>query len=272
MTNPKETDDSNKNEVIDWLRKGLRQSAATYAQLRSSWLSQKSKSSLTHLLEAHLSLRMIEDNVDPEHSVTAAAPNTSSSVHWADLSASFIWPRLINNRKHSVRRPVPPCLVRTSQQVGAAASGSTLSQSDEETATLEQALRAYFPPTILGESVQCDLIVNNPSDRPVFVQPVLLDTVYAIRTCDRKNNRTESCENQTNSIRESRRTTEPLVSFLHALGVPASMEHAIKVRVSDHHSAYYTSFNLVYTSVVRGTVHFDLKVTIYWHVNISSRS
>ncbi|THD27968.1 hypothetical protein D915_001106 [Fasciola hepatica] len=215
MTNSNET---NTVDMTDWLRKGLLQSATTYAQLRSAWLTQNSKSSLSHLLEMYLSLGMVEESVDTANFPTTA--NTSSSIYWADLSASLIWPRLVTSRKQPVRRSVAQCLIRTSVPANTPASVSSQTEADE--ATLEQALRAYFPPTIPGESVQCDLIVTNPSDRPVFIQPILLDAVYAMRC-----NTTESCENQTTG--ESSRATEPLVSFLHALGVPASTEHAIKL-------------------------------------------
>ncbi|VDP69025.1 unnamed protein product [Echinostoma caproni] len=202
-------------DATDRFHAGLLQSAITYAQLRSAWMSQTTGTSsihTKHLLETYLSLSIDEQH--NEHHLNHPSMGNETSVHWADLSASLIWPRLVSSRKHPVKRSVAQCQIRTSTS-----AGGTEIKSNPDEATLEQALRAYFPPTIPGESVQCDLIIINPSDRPVFVQPILLDSVYAMR-CD-----TLSCINQTNPGAH----TEPLVSFLHALGVPASTEHVTKL-------------------------------------------
>ncbi|CAL8098428.1 unnamed protein product [Calicophoron daubneyi] len=173
-------------EWIETFRSGLLQSASTYAALKLAWSERLADSSS----RAASSVRTLEARV-------SLSVSGDESVFWGDLSAFLVWPRLVLSRKSSPKKTVSSCILQSESP-----AGTDLTKPFP----FGEHTKVNFPNTIWTEPVQCDLLITNPSDRPIFIQPIMLDAVYQIR-------KRHSTANKSDAM---------LISLFEYLGFPTS--------------------------------------------------
>ncbi|OON14480.1 hypothetical protein X801_09729 [Opisthorchis viverrini] len=186
----------------DWqprFQSGLFLTAQMYTRLRSAWVRKQTSIAAQHQSdssEIHMSDAFVGFGV-----------TTDSSPFWGDLVVSYIWPRIVPLKKPSARRStINNCILKSS--TGLRSSDDVYPVSD-----FGHPLRAHFPTTVWTEPVHCDLVIANPSDKPLVIQPFLLDAIYTV-----PKNYSQRCF-----------STDPLVLFLQTLGLPAAQETMSKL-------------------------------------------
>ncbi|KAA3675593.1 uncharacterized protein DEA37_0009577 [Paragonimus westermani] len=182
-------DRSDVNSSIDWMHtfhSGMQATAQLYIALRGAWIAkQNSLSSAKSTTQS--------GTLDVYVSFGASMEQT----HFlGDLSVSFIWPRIVPSFS---KRP-------SSCTVNSPVSKRVMQSDAYSSFAFGQALRAHFPTTTWHDRLFCDLVIINPSDLPLLIQPVLLDAVYDIHT----------------NVTEYMSPAGPLGSFLRTLGQSAS--------------------------------------------------
>ncbi|KAF5401701.1 hypothetical protein PHET_05008, partial [Paragonimus heterotremus] len=181
-------DRSDMNSSSDWMHtfhSGMQANAQLYIALRSAWITKQNSLSPAKSMTQ-------SGTLDAYVSFGASMEQTQ---FLGDLSVSFIWPRIVSSSK----RP-------SSCTVNSPLSKRVLQSDAYPSFAFGQALRAHFPTTTWHDHLFCDLVIINPSDLPLLIQPVLLDAVYDIHT----------------NLTEYVSPASPLGSFLHTLGQPAS--------------------------------------------------
>ncbi|KAF6780047.1 hypothetical protein AHF37_00500 [Paragonimus kellicotti] len=182
-------DRSDVNSSSDWMHtfhSGMQANAQLYIALRGAWIAkQNSLSSAKSTTQS--------GTLDAYVNFAASMEQTQ---FLGDLSVSFIWPRIVLS---SSKRP-------SSCTINSPVSKRVMQSDAYPSLAFGQALRAHFPTTTWHARLFCDLVIINPSDLPLLIQPVLLDAVYDIHT----------------NMTEYMSPASPLGSFLHTLGQPAS--------------------------------------------------
>ncbi|KAF8562010.1 hypothetical protein P879_05154 [Paragonimus westermani] len=182
-------DRSDMNSSSDWMHtfhSGMQATAQLYIALRGAWVAkQNSLSSAKSKTQS--------GTLDAYVSFGASMEQTQ---FLGDLSVSFIWPRIVPS---SSKRP-------SSCTVNSPVSKRVMQSDAYSSFAFGQALRAHFPTTTWHDRLFCDLVIINPSDLPLLIQPVLLDAVYDIHT----------------NVTEYMSPASPLGSFLRTLGQSAS--------------------------------------------------
>ncbi|GAA49944.1 transmembrane protein 131, partial [Clonorchis sinensis] len=186
----------------DWqprFQSGLFLTAQMYTRLRSAWVRKQLSIAAQHQSES--------SEIHMSDAFVGFGITTDSSPFWGDLVVSYMWPRIVPLKKASARRStINNCILKSS-------TGLRSSDDVHPVSDFGHPLRAHFPTTVWTEPVHCDLVIANPSDKPLVIQPFLLDAIYTV-----PKNYSQRCF-----------STDPLVLFLQTLGLPAAQETMSKL-------------------------------------------